>query len=70
VLPDDLLLVCVFSPLHCLWCDEESEAETKEEDGSEDGLVTERKGPVPRWEVLAEIEQLCKQLRLKAGALG
>jgi hypothetical protein len=34
--------------------DEESEAETKEEDGSEDEFVTERKEPVPRWEVLAE----------------
>jgi hypothetical protein len=35
---------------------EESEAVTKEEDGSEDaGLVTERKEPVPKcWEVLAE----------------
>jgi hypothetical protein len=30
------------------------EAETKEEDESEDGFVTERKEPVPRWEVFAE----------------
>jgi hypothetical protein len=36
--------------------DEESEAETKEEDESEDEFVTERKEPVPRWEVLAERE--------------
>jgi hypothetical protein len=33
--------------------DEESEAETKEEYGSEGGFVTARKEPVPRWEVLA-----------------
>jgi hypothetical protein len=49
--------------------DEESEAETKEEDESEDEFVT-----VPRWEVLAEIkavwEQFCKQLRLEVGSLG
>jgi hypothetical protein len=42
--------------------DEESEAETREEDE----FVTERKEPVPRWGVLAENkavwEQLCKQL--------
>jgi hypothetical protein len=46
---------------------EESEAVTKEEDESEDGFVTERKEPVPKWEVLAENaavwEQFCKQLR-------
>jgi hypothetical protein len=28
---------------------EESEAVTKEEDGSEDGFVTERNEPVPKW---------------------
>jgi hypothetical protein len=32
---------------------EEGEAVTKEEDKSEDELVTERKEPVPKWEVLA-----------------
>jgi hypothetical protein len=36
--------------------------------------VTERKQPVPKWEVLAENrtvwEQLRKQLRLEAGDLG
>jgi hypothetical protein len=36
---------------------EESEAVTKEEDESEDGFVTERKEPVPKWEVLAENRQ-------------
>jgi hypothetical protein len=55
---------------------EESEAVTKEEDESEDELVTERKEPepVPKWEVLAENkavwEQFCKQLRLEVGSLG
>jgi UV DNA damage repair endonuclease len=55
---------------------EESEAVTKEEDGSEDEFVTERKEPVPKWEVevLAENkavwEQFCKQLRLEVGSLG
>jgi hypothetical protein len=56
---------------------EESEAEAKEEEGSEDEdeeFVTERKQPVPKWEVLVENravwEQLCKQLRLEAGSLG
>ena len=55
---------------------EESEAVTKEEDESEDELVTERKEPVPKWEVLAENravwewEQFCKQLRLGVGSLG
>jgi hypothetical protein len=39
--------------------DEESEAATKEEDGSEDELVTERKEAVPKWEVLAGREQGC-----------
>jgi hypothetical protein len=50
---------------------EESEAVTKEGDESEDEFVTERKEPVPKWEVLlAENrdkdvwEQLCKQLGL------
>jgi hypothetical protein len=37
-------------------------------------FVTERKEPVPKWEVLAEKkavwEQLCKQLRLGVGGLG
>ena len=54
---------------------DESEAESKEEEaeGGEDEkeeFVTERKQPVPKWEVLAENravwEQLCKQLRLEA----
>jgi hypothetical protein len=54
---------------------EESEAVTKEEDGSEDEFVlTERKEPVPKWEVLAENravwEQFCKQLGLGVGSLG
>jgi hypothetical protein len=54
---------------------EESEAVTKEEDGSEDEFVTERKEPVPKWEeVLAENkavwEHLCKQLRPEVGSLG
>jgi hypothetical protein len=53
---------------------EESEAVTKEEDESEDGFVTERKEPVPEWEVLAENravwEQFCKQPRLGVGSLG
>jgi hypothetical protein len=55
---------------------EESEAVMKEEDGSEDEFVTvtERKEPVPKWEVLAETravwEQLCKQLRPEVGSLG
>jgi hypothetical protein len=49
---------------------------TKEEYGSEDELVTERKEPVPvpKWEVLAENkavwEQFCKQLRLEVGSWG
>jgi hypothetical protein len=54
--------------------DEESEAVTKEEDGSEGEFVTERKEPAPKWEVLAENkavwEQFCKQLRLGVGILG
>jgi hypothetical protein len=54
--------------------DEESEAETKEEDESEGEFVTERKEPVPRRKVLAENravwEQLCKQLGLEVGSLG
>jgi hypothetical protein len=53
---------------------EESEAVTKEEDESEDEFVTERKEPVPKWEVLAENkavwEHLCKQLGLEVGSLG
>jgi hypothetical protein len=53
---------------------EESEAVTKEEDENEDEFVTERKEPVPKWEVLAENkavwEQFCKQLRLEVGSLG
>jgi hypothetical protein len=55
---------------------EESEAVTKEEDGSEDEFMTERKEPVPKpkWEVLAENkavwEQFYKQLRLGVGSLG
>jgi hypothetical protein len=36
--------------------------------------VTERKEPVPKWEVLAENkavwEHLCKQLGLEVGSLG
>jgi hypothetical protein len=60
--------------------DEESEAETTEEDGSEGEFVAERKAKssacaVPKWEVLAENRavwvQFCKQLRLdEAGSLG
>jgi hypothetical protein len=38
---------------------EESEAVTKEEDESEDEFVTERKEPVPKWEVLAENKGGC-----------
>jgi hypothetical protein len=53
---------------------EESEAVTKEEDESEDGFLTERKEPLPKWEVLAENkavwEQLYKQLGLEVGSLG
>jgi hypothetical protein len=53
---------------------EESEAVTKEEDESEYEFVTERKEPVPKWEVLAENgavwEQFCKQLGLEVGSLG
>jgi hypothetical protein len=53
---------------------EERKAVTKEEDGSEDEFVTERKEPVPKWEVLAENaavwEQFFKQLRLEVGSLG
>jgi hypothetical protein len=54
---------------------EESEAVKKEEDGSEDGsehgFVTERKEPVPKWDVLAENKAVCcKQLRLRVGSLG
>jgi hypothetical protein len=56
---------------------EERRSEAKEEEGSEDEdeeFVTERKQPVPKWEVLAENravwEKLCKQLRLEAGSLG
>jgi hypothetical protein len=53
---------------------EESEAVTKEEDESEDEFVTERKEPLPKWEVLAENravwEQLYKQLGLGVGGLG
>jgi hypothetical protein len=43
---------------------EESEAVTKEEDESEDELmVTERKEPVPKWEVLlAENKAVWEQL--------
>jgi hypothetical protein len=53
---------------------EESEAVTKEEDGSEDELVlAERKEPVPKWEVLTENkalwEQFYKQLGLGVGSL-
>jgi hypothetical protein len=51
--------------------DEESEAETKEEDESEDRFVTQQKEPVPRWEVLAKNwavwGQLCKQLATERG---
>jgi hypothetical protein len=54
--------------------DEESEAETKEEDVSEDKFVTERTEAVLKWEVLAENKavwvQFRKQLRLEAGSLG
>jgi hypothetical protein len=50
------------------------DAETKEEDGSEDELRTERKEAAPKWEVLAESKavwvQFCKQLRPEAGGLG
>jgi hypothetical protein len=58
---------------------EESKAESKEEEAEggedeEEEFVTERKQPVPKWEVLAENrtvwEKLCKQLRLEAGSLG
>jgi hypothetical protein len=60
---------------------DESEAELKEEEAEGEGgedekeeFVTERKQPVPKWEVLAENrtvwEQFCKQLRLGAGSLG
>jgi hypothetical protein len=53
---------------------EESEAVTEEEDGSEDEFVTERKEPLPKWEVLAENravwEQLYKQLGLEVGSSG
>jgi hypothetical protein len=53
---------------------EESEAVTKEEDGSEGEFMTERKEPVPEWVVLAENkavwEQFCKLLRLEVGGLG
>jgi hypothetical protein len=34
--------------------DEESGAETKEDDEIEGGFMTERKEPVPKWELLAE----------------
>jgi hypothetical protein len=63
----------------CASSGEECEAESKEEEAEggedeEEELVTERKQPVPKWEVLAEKmavwEQLCKQLRLEAGSLG
>jgi hypothetical protein len=47
---------------------------TKEEDESEDGFLTERKEPLPKWEVLAENkavwEQLYKQPGLEVGSLG
>jgi hypothetical protein len=50
---------------------EESEAVTKEEDESEGGFVTERKEPLPKWEVLAENkaerEQFYTQLGLEVG---
>jgi hypothetical protein len=53
---------------------EESEAVAKEEAESEDEFVTERKEPLPKWEVLAENravwEQLYKQLRLEVGSSG
>jgi hypothetical protein len=53
---------------------EESEAVTKEEDESEDEFVTERKEPLPKWEVLAENravwEQFYKQLGLEVGSSG
>jgi hypothetical protein len=61
---------------------DESEAGLKEEEaegggGGEDEkeeFMTERKQPVPKWEVLAENrtvrEHFCKQLRLEAGSLG
>jgi hypothetical protein len=39
--------------------DEESEAGTTEEDGSADGLVTEREEAGPKWEMLAENKRLC-----------
>jgi hypothetical protein len=47
---------------------EESEAVTKEEDGSEDELVlAERKEPVPKWEVLTENKALWEQFYKKLG---
>jgi hypothetical protein len=42
--------------------EEQSGAETKEDDGSEDGLVTERKEAVPKWEVLAKNKAVWVQL--------
>jgi hypothetical protein len=51
---------------------DKSEAVTKEEDESEGEFVTERKEPVPKWEVLAENraawEQFCVLQATKAGS--
>jgi hypothetical protein len=47
--------------------DEVSEAETKEEDESEDGFVIERKEPVASAH-RAVWEQCCKQLGLEVGS--
>jgi hypothetical protein len=63
--------------------DEESGAETKEDDEIEGGFMTERKEPVPKWELLAEKrngtsrthskavavwERFCKQLATAVGS--
>jgi hypothetical protein len=45
---------------------EEIEAVTKKEDEREDEFVTERKEPVPKWEVLA----CWQRTRLEVGSLG
>jgi hypothetical protein len=49
---------------------EESEAVTTEEDGSGDGFVTERKEPVPKWEVLAENKAVWEVLAEQATKAG
>jgi hypothetical protein len=52
----------------------DGQAEVHVSSGEESEAVTERKEPVPKWEVLAENkavwEQPCKQLRLEVGSLG